>query len=86
MTPPAPHFDSNPQQHQRLRFGTWNIRSGRGEGLITALRAMLQMNVNFGVLTETKVTDNVYPRRFADYTIVATNAVSPHQGGVALFF
>ena len=86
MTPTAPPFDSSSQQHQRLRFGTWSIRSGRGEGLITALRAMSQMNGDFGFLTETKVTDNIYPRRFADYTIVATNAVSPHQGRVALFF
>ena len=79
-------FDSDDEQRRCLRFGTWNIRNGRGEGLITALRAMSQMNIDFGVLTETKVTDNVYTRRTDAYQVIATNAASPHQGGVALFY
>ena len=65
---------------------TYNIRSGRSGGLELALRAMKQMNVDFGILTETKLTDGIHTRSFEGYTVVATKALSPHQGGVAIFF
>lgn len=47
---------------------------------------MKEMKVDWGLLTETEATDGVYTRFSLDYWVYATEAASPHQGGVALFF
>lgn len=65
-------------------MATYNIRNGRGGGLISALRAMERSNVDLAVLTETKLTDGIYTRESLGYRVMATNATSRHQGGVAL--
>ena len=65
---------------------SWNIRSGRNAGLESALRAMASCGVDLGILQETKLTKNIYTRSSAGYTVVATEAVSASQGGVALFW
>ena len=67
-----------------LAVATWNIRSGRNLGLESALRAMASMAVDICLLTETKLTDRIYTRKSSGYEVVATNAVSKSQGGVAL--
>ena len=51
-----------------------------------ALRAMRQMKVSFGILTEAKLTDGIYTRFCENYHVVATNARAHNQGGVALFY
>ncbi len=38
----------------------YNIRSGQNGGLESALRAMAAMEVNFGILMETKITGGIY--------------------------
>ena len=63
---------------------TWNIRSGRAGGLESALRAAKSLGVDLILLTETKLTQGIYARRSSGYTVLATEAASPHQGGVAL--
>ena len=67
-------------------LATWNIRSGRKNGLESALRAMASLGVDIGFLQETKLTQGIYTRQFDEYKVFATEANSAHQGGVALFW
>ena len=66
-------------------FGTYNIRNGRNGGLEAALRGMSQANMDLGISQETKLTDGIYTRGLAGYSVVATDAPSRHRGGVAIF-
>ena len=45
-----------------------------------------QANMDLGILQETKITNGVYTRGSAGYTVIATDASSRHRGGVALFY
>ena len=69
-----------------IRFGTYNIRNGRNGGLEAALQVMSQANMDLGILQETKLTDGIYTRGSAGYSVVATDAPSRHRGGVAIFY
>ena len=69
-----------------VRIASYNIRTGRRWRLESALRAMDLMGVGFGFLLEAKLTDGVYTRYSSDYHVTATEASSPHQGGIALFY
>jgi exonuclease III len=51
-----------------------------------ALRAMNQMNVDIGILMETKLTDGIHTRQSSGYHVYTTSARSHSQGGMALFF
>ena len=66
-------------------FGTYNIRNIRNGGLEAALQGMSQANTDLGILQETKLTDGIYTRGSAGYSVVATDAPSQHCGGVAIF-
>ncbi len=46
---------------------TWNIRSGRGMGLAVAAKGLHQMGIGCAVLTETKLTDDRYPKFVLGY-------------------
>ena len=70
----------------KITVVTYNIQSGRNGRLESALRAMDQMNVDLGLFTEAKLTDGIYTRYASAYNVIATEATSPHQGGVALFY
>ena len=50
-----------------------------------ALRGMSQANMDLGILQETKRTDIIYTRGSAGYSVVTTDALSRHRGGVAIF-
>ena len=65
---------------------SWNIHSGRNGSLEAALRAMESLGVDIGILQETKLTKGIYTRRFGNYSVIATDANSVSQGGVALFW
>ena len=69
-----------------IRFGTYNIRNGRNGDLESALRGILQANMDLGIFKETKCTDGVYTHESAGYRVVATDSLSRHRGGVALFY
>ena len=69
-----------------IRFGTYNIRNGRNVGLEAALQGVSQANMDLGIFQETKLTDGIYTRGSASYSIVATDAPSRHRGGVAIFY
>ena len=69
-----------------IRFVIYNIRNRRNGRLEAALRGMSQANMDLGILQETKLTDGIYTRRSAGYSVVATDAPSQHHGGVAIFY
>jgi hypothetical protein len=71
-------------QSDTIRLATLNVISGRAERLVSAARALQQMNVDLAVLTETKITDEYYTRHSFGYEIRASKAPSSSQGGVAI--
>ena len=68
-----------------IRFGTHNIRNCLNGGMESAVRGMSQAIMDLGIFQETKVTDGIYTRGSAGYSVVATDAPSRHRGGVAVF-
>ncbi len=71
---------------ESIAVASWNIRNGCNGGLKSALRAMEAMGVNLGILLETKLTGGIYTRNLSGYSVVASDAPSAHQGGIALFW
>ena len=69
----------------RISFGTYNIRNGRNGGLESALWDMSQASMDLGIFQETKLTDRIYIRWSAGYSVVATDSPSQNCGGVAIF-
>ena len=47
---------------------------------------MSQANMDLGILQETKLTNGVYTRRSAGYSVIATDEPSGHRGGTAIFY
>ena len=68
-----------------IRFSTYNIRNGRNGGLELEIRGISQANMDLGIFQETKVTDGTYTRGSEGYSVVATDALKRHRGGVAYF-
>ena len=66
-------------------FGTYNICNGRNGRLEAALQGMSQANMDLGILQETKLTDGIYTRGSAGYSVVARDAPSRHRGSIAIF-
>jgi hypothetical protein len=64
----------------------FNIRSGQNGTLESALRAIAAMDVDFGILVETKIMGGIYTCFSSGYNVFASNAVSVRQGGDALFW
>jgi hypothetical protein len=77
---------SLPEGSGTFSVATWNIRSDRGEGLAVAAKGLRQMGVGCAVLTETKLTDDRFPRFVQGYHVIASRAMSPRQGGIALLW
>ena len=67
-----------------IRFCTYNICNRRNGGLELALRGMSQSNMDLGIFKETKLTDGIYNRGSAGYSVVTTDAPSRHRGGVEI--
>jgi hypothetical protein len=65
---------------------TWNIWSARGAGLAAAAKGPRQMGIGCAVLTETKLTNDQYPKHVGGYHVIAPKAMSPQQGGIALLW
>jgi hypothetical protein len=64
----------------------YNICSGLNGGLESALRVMTAMNVDFGILVETKITGGIYTCFLSVYNVFASNAIIVRQGGITLFW
>jgi hypothetical protein len=54
--------------------------------LAAAAKGLRQMGVGCVVLTETKLTDDRYPRFVQGYHVIASRVTSPQQGGIALLW
>jgi hypothetical protein len=68
-----------------LKLGTLNIVDGRRNRLNAALRCMREMDVDIGLLTETKFATDKYTKYAEGYTVVGTQT-NGRQGGVALIY
>ena len=66
-------YSANTSGKVLIRFGTYNIHNGRNGGLEAALRGMSQANMELGILQETKLTDGIYTRKSAWYSVIATD-------------
>jgi exonuclease III len=85
-TEPAEGAAGAAPERALIRIATFNIRSGRAGRLEMVLRAMNQMNVDIGILTEAKLTDGIHTRQSSGYHVYSTSARSHSKGGVVLFF
>jgi hypothetical protein len=47
---------------------------------------MEAMGINLGILLETKLTVGIYTQNWSGYSVIASDAPSVHQGGIALFW
>jgi hypothetical protein len=77
---------SLPEGSGTFSVANWNIRSGRGAGLAAAAKRLRQMGVSCMVLTETKLTNDRYPRFVQGYHVIVSRAMSLQQGGIALLW
>jgi exonuclease III len=69
-----------------MNICSYNIMHGGNNRMNQALRSMRQMNMDMGIFTETKLTNGRYTREAEGYEVIATEAKSNHQGGVAIFY
>ena len=69
-----------------IRVGTYNICNKKNGGLESELRGMSQANMDLGIFQDKKLTDGVYTRGLAGYSIVTTDTPSRHHGGVAILY
>jgi hypothetical protein len=70
-----------------INLATYNIQDGQGRegesGLILALSALQLANIELAILTETKISTDVYSKHRMGYDVIFTKSI-PHQGGLAL--
>lgn len=71
--------------YQDMYICTYNIRAGGSNRLEQAMRCLKTMNIDVGLITETKM-QGCHTTCCEGYDIVATRAKSKHQGGVALCY
>ena len=67
-------------------LASYNIRSARSGNLESFFRALDQMNVDFGLLCETKLSVDRFTKFSSGYRVFASKASNPHRGGVALVY
>jgi hypothetical protein len=82
----ASHPPSQVDGSESTAVALYNIHSGCNGGLESALRATEAMDMDIGILLEIKVTDEIYTQSSSGYSVLASNAPSAHQGGIALFW
>jgi len=71
------------EAYPELKLATLNIIDGRKNRLNAALRCMQQMNVDVGLLTETKFHNDMFTKGAEGYTVTGT-ITEGNAGGVAL--
>jgi hypothetical protein len=82
----ASHPPSRTDGSGSIAVASWNIRNGCNGGLESTLRAMEAMDVDLGILMETKITGGIYTQNLSGYSVVASDAPSMHQGGIVFFW
>jgi hypothetical protein len=53
---------------------------------LAAAKGLCKMGVGCAFLTETKLTNDRYPKFISGYQVIFSKVASPHQGGVALLW
>ena len=86
MVQTAQRTPSRADGSRSIAVASYNIRNGRNGGMESALRAMEALGIDLGILMETKVTGGIYTQFSSGYNVVASEAASAHQGGIALFW
>jgi len=83
---PPTRADDQPgnETPMHITITTYNVVSARKERLLTALRAMADLNMDIAVLTETKLDSGRHTKQGFGYHVFATAATGPSQGGTAL--
>ena len=74
------------KKEEMIRFGSYNIRNGLNGSLESAMCGMAQVNIDLGILHETKITDIIYTRFLAGFCVVETDAPSRHRRASRFFF
>ena len=69
-----------------INIGRYNIRNGRNGGIELVLRAIVQANMELGILFEMNLTAGVYMSRSLGYSVLASEAPSKDQGVIVIFF
>ena len=72
--------------HLWAQIAEYNIMSASGNNLNIVLRDMQCMHIDFGLLTETKLTHDKYTKDCCGFKVFATKASSSTKGGVAFFY
>lgn len=75
--------DATPETRKHLKISSFNMQSARGFRLVTMLRELERMKMDLALLTETRLTDDIYTRSAYGFQVSATCATTPHKGGVA---
>jgi len=85
-------FNKKQKKYCSSHWSTWNLRSGRNWGLQQALLDMRDMRIGLSFLTSTGFTKKandpysdcvIHSKYFEGYEVIATEANSSNQGGVA---
>ena len=80
------------KEYSELNICTYNIVAGGNHRIEQVMRCMELMNIDLGIITETKLQGKKAFRfkgktkGHKGYTVVPTEAKSKYQGGVALFY
>ena len=88
----APIAQKEHLEYTKLNICTYNIIAGGNHRIEQAMRCMELMNIDLGVITETKIQGKKSfhfrgkTEGHKGYTVIPTEAKSKHQGGVALFY
>jgi hypothetical protein len=73
------------QPSSLMKICTYNIITGHNNQLEQVMRCIKEMNIDMGILTETKLQGK-HSTQCEGYDIIATKARSSSQGGVALVY
>ena len=68
-----------------IRFGAYNICNVCNGGLGSALRGVSQANMDLGIFQETNLTNIIYTRGSAGYSVVTTDTPIRHCVEVVVF-
>ena len=92
---PTEGLHNRKQRQQKNGLATWNLRSGRNSGIQQAILDIKALNLGVTFATSTGLTGKkndpynngpIHTRHFEGYSVDATEANSPTQGGVAFIY
>ena len=67
-------------------FGSYDTHNRRNVGLESALRGVMQENMEIGIYRETKVTGEKCTQEFEGHRFIEADVKIPHRGGITVFY